>query len=695
MPSEMSHPGKVDRFPSERGQATHFRRWSGDRGYLRVLDSRRESSLWEILQKRGRRPDDKGRNLAARKGKKTPWLTFVLGSGCLTAADVSPDDLTDAEATLTSIRQQLSRDLSDLVAAYPNLELDGLAARFLELLTLERTGAREPTEAFATVVLRDDVQPPEHSARVALAAALATQLYAAALGASPLLQPADREVVRFDSRSARGLVVNAEILEPLKVVLDRLSTADGDGAHSAQQALSVLAREIAVSISGGRIRRFHVELLTAFAWYYFTAGTRVYPGWAELMLLASLEDSSWFQEEVVTADSAEAHLRPRITSLQGQHDWVRARIVEVTNNSWRSRLAKAARPTARDGFYDLVASFLAQQASAPLRAKPAAVCFVTSFDLELEMALWDAGEPFVVILPVYALDEEFADSVSLHWIWTTVTPGGSPESASGDAEDAGTGEPTLTLPRGLWNPGGWRLADPELYLNVPGKGKSTPFVVRLAGSPLMTLPSPSEMLPQPTEHTLTLHHALLLDEYAAVQQAHQDLKYNGKDALAPTGALPPFLSSDEGPSRSWVLLGTQLGDPAVRLRMTAHQVSHRARRGGPKTESARDRARQEESSVSSDTPAPSSADATNSQADETDGFDDAARLRRTSGIVINAMSQISDRELFLWQDFDVVDGRHTDLVDSLRNLLADIGRHLDEVAETLESDRAARGDEAS
>lgn len=391
------------------------------------------------------------------------------------------------------------------------------------------------------------------------------------------------------------------------------------------------------------------------------------------MLLRSFEDSAWFREEVVTASSVGPRLRPRITTLQGQHGWISKRIIDVTNNSWNSRLERGDRPTDRDGFFDLVARYLGQQAEATLPVaahKPAAVCFVSSFDLELEMALWDAGEPFVVILPVFAVDELWQGSASLHWVWTTVTPYSVPEHDV-EAGLVGATESALRLPRGLWDPKGWQLVGPgdDLRDHLPNRGLSTPIVVRLAGSPLMERPNPKNMNPRPTSNTSALHHALLLDEYTAFQQAYQDLQVV-EPALS--GALPSFLSEDVkgGLTRTWILLGTQLGDPAVRLRMTAHHVSRRARTNDRKIAPLYSPAQTIDSAQAPDADG-SALTVTNAQPEVG---------RRTSGIVINAMSQTSDRELFLWQDFDVIDGRHTDLVTSLKDLLATTGEKLAEVS---------------
>ena len=654
-------------FPSQRGGAEHFPTWDL---YCSAVIPPDGGSLLEVLsagakhgpgadnnRRAARRNPENPKNpgrLATADAQELPWVTFVLGSGCLSAADTIP-----GPPVADGIRSKLSESLIDVCDEFPDLTLDEVAVRFVELLALQKTEVTTAEEAFGAVIVRDNVEPPQLSALAALAAALATQFYAAALDATQhILERTDREEVRLDPRSQRGVLAQYEIVKPLRHVLAILMEgAEDTSTPSQQRALAELARAVDGSVATSRIRRLHVELLTSFAWYFFTERTRVYPSWSELMLLRSFDDHVWFAKEIIS--SSDASPRPRISRVSHQASWVRARIAEVTNESWKSR-AERRGPTDRDAFYDVVAKVLRQQAEAilPRAAKPPLpTAFVSSFDLELEMALWAQGKPFAIVLPVFALDKLHRGHASLHWVWTTVTPSGITDE--GEPKDL-TG-PRLELPPGLWNPDGWRvLVEGDLLKAISARPDDDydgiPVVVRLTGSPLMAVPSVTSL--RPTADTEALHHALLLDEYIAIHQASLDLATPGmnkeKNASVEVGnGLPAFLSQpDSGPSRFWMFLGAQLGDTAVRLRLTAQQLAYRVQSFQRNSEEGDN---------------------------EAGNGDHAATKARTLGVLINVVSQASDRELFLWQDFDVVDGRPLDRIADFEKFHADLGVKLTEL----------------
>ena len=137
-----------------------------------------------------------------------------------------------------------------------------------------------------------------------------------------------------------------------------------------------------------------------------------------------------------------------------------------------------------------------------------------------------------------------------------------------------------------------------------------------------------------TEETKALHHALLLDEYTSLQLSAQDLS-------GAADGLPTFLTGEvpNSPSRFWLFFGAQLADPGVRLRLISQHLAARMTR------------HQDASMEELDHDDPDRADTMPSG--------------RISGLLINERSHLSDRELFLWHDFDVIDGRHVDWIDRL------------------------------
>lgn len=567
---------------------------------------------------------------------QVPWITFVLGSGCLSAWD----SVTGADATKPDFHAVLRDSLRSICSHFPALYLDDLVVSYAEALVKERTGDEEAT--LADVNVRTDIQPPYYSSRVLLAATLVTRLYAALLHTSMhVLGRADREEVTIDLSGADAGVIGAEILSPLSEVLRELADTHSD--RSSQQAMSKLAEAITVSIQRHVLRRTHVELLTAFSWYFLTEGTTVYPGWSELMLFQALEDDNVFMDPSVLA--TDSNLRPRMSDVREQADWVYRRIVKVTNDSWQSRdkLVRGTGPdleTERDRFYDLIARLVDQQAKARnhlpdrgIGAPPLPVCFVTSFDLELEMALWASGIDFIVVLPVFAVEDNHGDSTSVHWLWAKVCPEPMKADFAGIAseeDDAAQSPAFLMLPDGLVNPSEWkRLVRGTLPAEI--SGGTCPVIVRLTGSPLMSLPAAGALkLPR---STVGVRHALVLDEYTAINQSAQDLRQLG---------LPRELTEQRasGAPRFWMMLGAQVGDTGVRLRLMAQQLAARMKNS---TKSA-----------------------------AVQRLEESAPTMTRMGVLINDKSQNSDRDLFLWHDFDVVDGRHTDRLGDLERLHADV-----------------------
>jgi hypothetical protein len=212
------------------------------------------------------------------------------------------------------------------------------------------------------------------------------------------------------------------------------------------------------------------------------------------------------------------------------------------------------------------------------------------------------------------------------------------------------------LPEGLLSPENWALlTEGNIRPGGPAEELASgtiPIIVRLTGSPLMHVPHAPELLE--TANTSAFHHALVLDEYIAIQQTAAD--------LALRGLLPRLTrNSSRGPQRFWLLLGTQLEDSAVRFRLVAPQIVNGL---GP-TESS---------------------EASAGEARRGIGY--------RSGVLVNERSQTSYRELFYWHDFDVVDAHHLSLVDDLRSLSKRVEEQVRSVSGRMPADvRAARSAE--
>lgn len=687
-------------FPSERrGKATHFKSWR-DFLYARKGGNRPATIYYVAKEATTRVGAEKLKGGSWEKlSVEIPWMTFVLGSGCLMTPDVARVVGGDED-----LRARLERDLKEYSNEFPGLGLGDLVATFIEAVARDRTGRKDKASvgadglAAAYINIRPGMEPSEYPSVVALSAALATRIYAAALASTThVVGSASREEVRLDMRSWWGASVAAELLEPYRRVLGRLSSTD-EGQSRSQQALAALAERMLGRLRNGgvddhaqpTILRTHVELLTAFAWYFLTEGTTVYPGWSDLLLFQSFEDKEWYANE---ADNPNA--RPRLEDVISQDAWVYDRIVRVTNASWKLRSQGSGDRTKRASFYDLIADFLHQQAAAigdgtmprGHGAPPPPVCFVSSFDLELEMALWQKGKPFIVVMPVFAGEAKRPSSASLHWVWARIVPTDStsqPDSPVTESTVDGAsrwldeGHEGLILPPALVHPARWQVLKGE---TSPGLWRGLPAVVRVTGSPLMDPPVTAAL--KPTKESDAIHHALLLDEYTAIQQAALDF------SSQPNSGLPAWLTHNKGTCapRFWMLLGTQVADTGIRLRLMAQLMAAKLSTFGDR-DSGGAAARGPVSDTSSD-----STDA----ATPTPEVELGAQQRM--GMLLNDKSGTNDRELFLWNDLDVVDGTYLDRIGDLTALHQQLAQDFDSIARAKraaesESEQAEGGDEA-
>lgn len=248
---------------------------------------------------------------------------------------------------------------------------------------------------------------------------------------------------------------------------------------------------------------------TELAWYFLTKGSSLYPGWTDLLLRMSVYSPG--------QDDSQA-TRPTWSDLQAIAVRARHILRPMAEESYRRALdASGDRRQPSDGraspdFHDAVASLLVAQSRAlqsfrrtrsvfsdlaeaaasgsdgasprqdvarrmkHMHDLPPASAFVTSLDLELEMALWRVGEKFVVMMPVHVTRD--GGEGAFHWFEAVVEPSDEPAHA-----DGGSGEGTL--PEKLVAPQEWHVV-----LGRSREGREhLPTVVRLTGSPLMELPT--------------------------------------------------------------------------------------------------------------------------------------------------------------------------------------------------------------
>ncbi|WP_191282805.1 hypothetical protein [Pseudolysinimonas yzui] len=521
----------------------------------------------------------------------TPWPTFVLGNGCLT------DDTSSDVPVVAQRLRALATHADAATAADPARAVGELVKQWVATVADEGGVALESVDADTTA---GDLVSWDAGAvfEVVLAAALLGRVYAEAVAKfGHVITASRRSPVGFLATDGRWSAVDYHVVQPLTTVLTALNERTGEPPHG---RLAALAGAIATRLKQHQIVRQEVDLFSSIAWYFVTEGAETYPGWGELLLLQGLT------EEVGTDISLRPRRSNQRTPFAGS---VTKRFHLATTRSWAQR--RSAATSSRQKFYDAVVATVHTQAELHRRSKaseslPLPTVFVSSFDLELEMAFWAAGKPFSVVVPVISVNErQLTRDATFQWVTTTITPTGSPSDA---------------VPAGLLTPAEWKPLRATSFRHGRGGVTAHPVIVRLAGSPLMTFENEGRAVAAQLEDGgETVYHALLLDDYSAYNLAALDLR---------TGELAHQLTSSgdaESPRRFWTFVGVQLGDPAVRLRLLAHEIA----------------------AAASNTPVASEQEAWR------------------AGIVLNVHSTPEDTDAFAWYRLEPVLGTSVELTPSL------------------------------
>lgn len=586
-----------------------------------------------------------------------PWITLVLGSGCLEAGhDIGGTGVDEVPATV-------ERLLEDQPALPDGTNSAKLASAFAASLIADRLGpsalsdGEEPGEPADSDERRrsaaDSIAAKTglRTAKLLLCAALLTRLYHLASAAAPdALSRSGHDRVILPTGRAGSAELESDALDPALALLEELIASTGHGNPTTgetvlHQALSKINGSLHSAGKQPSLRVADIQLLTELCWYSLTQDTAVYPGWNDLLLHLSTRTSPALVDRWLP--------RPAFDDVDAACRFVEQRYKAATELSWEQLALED--PTARDRFYATVADVLRQQSLLRSRVSknspvqpPIASAFVTSFDLELEMAMWRSStEPFVVAVPMNLLQdiaEPDAHLASVCWLGCVIRP-----------------DHTLPLDEQLE-----RLrtpADSDWFLlngeqNYELTYGSYPVVVRLSGSPLMRPPQLStedgewndlclrllkdlyialpDEPPDAQDPELRLAHVALLDEYSAVQHAASEFIILNDRVRH---GLPAALTGTRGSAfaRFWMMMGVQVSDSSIRYRFASQLTVPTAIDG----ESVKDQ------------PTPSRA-----------------------GLVVNWRTDDTVRDLLGWYDFDVVTDRCEtflgDLQHYLRHLKGDI-----------------------
>lgn len=594
-------------------------------------------------------------------GHAYPWVTFVLGSGCLAGETPSADD--GSRDTSERVRRLVDAAFADAwFDRVDEVERDELRETIDRLGTRERVtdfiieSARNRIPGRVSQWLEETGRADEGSAEkrrfgvfAALGAALAARLYLETSSITKVTVDASaREAVEFDVRRFRELHrVDREVRQTLRALCELLAASPLTIESGVRTFLKVIERVATDST----IVRERIEVLGAFAWHFLTDGTSIYPGWSDVLLFQAA-DSNRTASQFLDVPMLR---RPQVESLSDiahadTEAWLVKRLRDITDLSWAE--GRNRQESDREAFYESVADVLLQQATVNgdrAASAPLATAFISGFDVELEMALLRRiaaapsrahGTDIAVVVPVFHVrpadvnkgndtndekDSKETYDTTLCWIWKRV-------NALGD-------QPLSDLLEG----GGWVYNDSSRNGVLADQLRGLPVVVHLSGAPLIKVDGAQVRdLPGwgPRDH---VRPALLLDENTSLIQVALDLKQLD-------GRLPADLADDAarvagrlrcGP-RYWAFVGVQLADPAVRLRLLSREISSA---WGKYDERARDDERAREKG------AISTAD---------------------RGVVVNTWSPVSERQLFHWQGFGVVKAEARDItadVEALRDFI--------------------------
>jgi hypothetical protein len=544
----------------------------GRHEYLRLND--RRVKFCQVVESRvagaaGRDPENQG-------WQKFPWLTLVIGSGCL-----------EVPAASVGIARAMSRAVLDQLRQFDSrwdIEIhEGLVSDFTSSLVEDRlmSGRRQEHTS------QDETEPRQvavEAAQLAFAAALLTQVYHLVSTAYPrAMSRWEEDVAEVDPE--HGAIAAAEIdalvttteevLQTVRARLQQLGEASND--ETVENVYAAVCRLLGVIYTDlskdGRVRRVSAQrlrLLTEVAWYFLIRDTPIYPGWTDLLLRLMLAQSTGDQQR------SPRRPRPRYSSLLELADAARSVLVVPTERSWDATRAGTDDELSRQRLYRAAAATLWAQADAhhsrlaQSSDVPPPAAFMTTLDIELEMALTatEPDRPFSVAVPVYVVPRRDADEAEFCWLMADVPP--APEDDLGDLDR-------------LRRPLNWRVLDERGFRDEP---RDRPLVIHLSGCPLIELPGAPQISDQMrqglqragidvTPRTVLVP-AITVDEYLAMRQSENELSMLNRGNPDPKSrssrGLPESLTqtgSKAGTVRYWLVMGVPMADPAVRNRVLA------------------------------------------------------------------------------------------------------------------------------
>lgn len=499
-----------------------------------------------------------------------PWLTPVIGTGCL--GDVSAASARRLRALPTALGAFWS-DQDDLADGTVQAELIRV---FAQSLVTDRFPdlpvAAVPADVDELGASEEELAP---AAAAVLAAALLRRLQHTSLAMQDAVPRQDPAIRPPDGHYRRDDVLE-EMVTPAIAALMRLHQ---DLDEETDRGLRRVVDQVRLSTSAlltiptpGRrdLAVSDVEAVRELAWLLMMRAVKEYPGWRDLLTRFVLERS----------EHPDGRARPSVPNIGSAATWIRAALEDATNQSWQEMNAPERSASRRTDFFESVAQVVSAQSvlAGSQHGFPRASVLVTSFDLELEMALVRAGRPFVVLAPfhfVYGEKAEAGRRSSLVWLQAEFTPPTRGEALSANF-DLKSFQPQ------------WSILQDEIAAL-----RDRPVVIRLTGSPLLDAPpldtpyfrstlekellntlvvgggpdrgrdDPSGQQKNAQSFTFVhLGHAAILDEYSVMHQ----LTAIARSGLPQSVVGTPLRSM----ARYWLGVGVQVDDQMIRLGLGAH-----------------------------------------------------------------------------------------------------------------------------
>jgi hypothetical protein len=548
----------------------------------------------------------------AQRWKNFPWITPVIGSGCLELRDQY--DFT-AESVARGVEAALIEIYGEELPGpgeHPASTASGYA-RNLVAARLPRAGAR--TGPSGEALKGEPLKVPELAARLVLLSARLTSFYHwVNAGSRAAMNRWDDDIARYSSDSGSWPPelqdIDQLVIRPFeeerrrtvslidRIIAERAGPRDVPVYRGIRTLLQTIGENL-IADQGAQfheVSRGHVVMLTEIAWFLLARDSTVYPGWTESLLRLILQQNP-------DSMRPQRRMSPLLADLSGTPQAINALMEPATEASW-VRLHDETEPfSERNRLYANTARLLfAQQDAAEVwrrkspqaKGLPTPSAYITSFDLELEMAMWSEGcrrrrtdeksrSGFSVLVPVHIVAEWGSDA-QFCWLRADIEPS--------------TTEHDLTA---LRRPRNFRVPRTDEPTDVP-------VIVHLNGAPLLELPEwvdeveglaedlqRLEVLPLPSAEEshegldrapskeengtsstrFNIVHAVTVDEYLARRQSERELTWLGMTNKAEHShfaqrVLPAQLQADGLNRRFWMVLGVPIADPAVRTRVMAH-----------------------------------------------------------------------------------------------------------------------------